>query len=273
MSDFGVPAFYLIACNEFKRVVGHPLVIVLTIILIMIAVLNGIGATGLSGFEKMMNGDVFIKVGLSQTFWHTSIYCTMAAMFVGLVSVAGDRTTGSLNVLISKPLYKRDVIAGKFLGVAVFILLLLTMTFTVSSLLLMLFFRAPLSFEEFSIRLITLILLLFLECCLAAGIAMLFGILFKNLLDAAILTVSFLYLEWYTPIQDYLGSFYIVSPSSLYVKIFSATPDPHFTGLIDTSLAFTTWANVAAPYIVLMVLYLIAVLLINSFIFSRSEKY
>jgi len=274
MMGFNVIPLYFIAHNEFKRILGHPLVIIIACILIMIAVLNGIGSSQLIGFEKVMEGDdVLIKVGMSQIFWNLSKYCTIAAMFIGLVSIAGDRSNGSLNVLLSKPLYRKDVIAGKFFGIAVFMLFLVSMTLLISSLLIMLFFRAPSLPLDFLLRLSTLIFLLFLECSLTVGLTMLIGIVFKNLLGAAVITASFLYLEWYTTIPYSLSFFNFIVPSSLYIKIFSSAPEPRYTGLLDTSLEFLDWANLAAPYILLIVLYTIAVLFINSYMFTKSEDY
>ncbi len=272
MMGFNARPSLLIARNEFKKITGHPLIFMFIGILVLIAALNGIGFKGgLSWFEQVMEGDVFVKVGMSQIYWNSSMYCTFAAMFIGLISVAGDRANGSMGVLLSKPLYKRDVIAGKFMGIAAFILVLVSIAFLASSLLIMLFFRAPLSLVDFFIRLFTIIILLFLECSLAAGIAMMIGILFRNLLDAAIIVASVLYVEWYTQISVYLGGFSFISPSSLYSKIFNAAPGQHFTGLMDTSMGFMDWLGVAAPYIVLMVLYVIAVFLVNSYVFVRSE--
>ncbi len=272
MIGLNLRPFLLIAQNEFKKIIGHPLIFVFTGILVLIAVLNSIGfAGGLSWFEQIMEGDVFIKVGMSQIFWNLSMYCTFAAMFIGLISVAGDRTNGSMGVLLTKPLYKRDVIAGKLVGISAFIIILVSMTFIISSLLIMLFFRAPLSLMDFFIRLFTIIILLFFECSLAAGIAMLISILFKNLLDAAIIVASILYVDWYAQINVYLGDFSFISPSSLYNKIFHATPDLHFSGLMDTSIGFMAWFNAASPYIELMVLYVIVVYLVNSYVFARSD--
>jgi ABC-2 type transport system permease protein len=267
-------ASLLVARNEFRRVIEHPLIIAILLIMLILVALNGINGPGLSGYDTIMSGsDVFIKVGLSDVLWNMSTYCTMAAMFIGLVSVAGDKSTGSLNILLSKPLYKRDILAGKFLGVISFIFLLITVVYASSSLLLMLFFRAPLSFEEFMLRLSALILILFLESSLAAGIAILLGLIFHRLLDAALIVASIFYLEWFTSIPNYPSIFNMLNPTTLYFKILWASPDPRFTGLVDTHFGFTTWAVIALPYIILLVLYLLGIVLVNTYLFTRSEDY
>ncbi|MDI6897877.1 ABC transporter permease [Methanocella conradii] len=263
---------FLIAHNEFKKVVGHPIVIIIALVLIMISALNGITSSGLSGFEKIMpNDDVLIKVALSGMFWHVSEYCTIAAMFIGLISIAGDRYNGSLNVLVSKPLYRKNVVVGKFLGISLFVLLLVSVVYVVSALLIMLFYRAPLSPTDFLLRFTALIVLLFLECSLTVGITMLVGIVFKNMVEAAVITASFLYVEWYTTLPHSIGELGFLFPSSLYIKIFSTVSDPRFTGLLDTSMDFMEWAGLAYPYILLMVLYIIVVLLIDSFVFTKVD--
>lgn len=271
---FNVQPIVLIARNEFKKMAGQPLNFLFAGILVLIAILNGIGfANGLSYFEQIMQGDVFIKVGMSEILWVLSMYCTFAAMFIGLISVAGERTSGSLNLLLSRLLYRKDIIAGKFIGMAVFILILVSMTFIISSLLIILFFRMPYSFTDFFMRLLAFICLLFLESSISACIAMLIGIIFKNLLDASVMVASVLYIEWYTQIRVHLGSLDILSPTGLYIKIISAAPDRQFTGLMDTSLGFMTWFDIAKPYIVFMIFYLIIILLVTSIVFARSEDH
>jgi len=54
----------------------------------------------------------------------TSQICTITAMFLGVISIVGDRNDNIFKVFITKPLYIRDIIIGKFLGINAFILTL-----------------------------------------------------------------------------------------------------------------------------------------------------
>lgn len=272
---FNTSNLLIVANNEFKRIISHPIVIVVTAILIFVAVLNGFGSTNLAGIEQLglfNDDDVFIKVGMSQLFWISSLYCTIIAMFLGLFTIAGDRAKKSIGVLIVKPLYRKDIVIGKLLGVLLFLALLIFLNFSISSLIMMLLFRPPFMLYEFFLRLFTLMLILFFECSLMASITMMIGISFKNLLEAAGISISFLYLEWFAPISGYPGYLDIFSPSRLYFKIFNYSPIPSFNGLLDTSLGFFTWLHGTVPYILLIVLYIMALTQVNCYLFSRSDS-
>ena len=109
----------------------------------LLALANGLGSIKvLPTFESWMTGDVFIGVGLSQVFFNISQYCSVAALVLGLLSVAGDRKR-VLGVLLTKPVLKRDVVAGKFIGLSAFMLLLITVTYLLVSLLITLALPGP----------------------------------------------------------------------------------------------------------------------------------
>lgn len=266
---------YLVARNEFKRIVGHPLIIVISLILLTISVLNGVGQVHL--LSTMENGmmptvltgkDIFLIVGIQGIFYNFSLYCAILAIFIGALSIGEERSSKSLSVLLMKPLYRRDVAAGKFLGNGAFLLFFIVFNILVSSLLVMIFFREPLSMPEFIVRILSYSSVLFLECILSLGITMLGGIVFKNLFTALIAAVTFYYLDWYSFLTNYLGNLAFLSPRYLYYKIIGISG----VNLFDTSVGYSVWLGATLPFIVLILFEVIIIVLVDCFVFSRGDE-
>ncbi|HEY3273976.1 MAG TPA: ABC transporter permease subunit, partial [Methanocella sp.] len=257
-----------LAANEFRRQIGHPVTIVVFILLVVLAVINGLGSIKvLPTFESWLSGDIFIKVGLSQEFFNISQYCSVAALILGLLSVAEDRRR-VLGVLLTKPLHKRDVMAGKFLGLNAFLLLLITVTYLLVSLLIMLAYRGPSALDEFVLRLSALILALFLECSFLAGIGMLIGMVFSSLKEAIIVGVTYLCIEWFSNAM-FMDILKYLSPYYVYFKIISVTDE---VSVFNTPVPFGVWLGQALPYIGLMSAGIIIVFVLNCVVISRTEE-
>ncbi len=266
---------YFIARNEFRRIVGHPLVIIISIVLLTISLLNGIGkAHLLSTLENgmmptmYMGKDIFLIAGIQGIFYIFSLYCAIFAIFIGALSVSEERSNRSMSVLLTKPLYRRDVAIGKFLGNGVFMMIFILFNVLISSLLVMIFFREPLSMLDSIVRIFSYISVLFLECMLSLGITMLIGIIFKNLFTALIVAVTFYYLDWYSFLTNYAGNLAFLSPRYLYYKVIGISD----VNLFDTSIGYYGWLNAALPLIVLMVLEVIIIMLIDCFVFTKDEE-
>ena len=257
-----------LSANEFRRQIGHPVTIAVFCLLVVLAIINGLGSIkALPAFETWMTGDVFIDVGLSQELFNISQYCSVAALILGLLSVAGDRKR-VLGVLLTKPLRKRDVIAGKFLGLSAFLLLLITVTYLLVSLLIALAFRGPSSMEELTLRLAALILALFLECSFLAGVGMLIGMAVSSLKEAIIVGVTYLSIEWFSNAM-FMSLLKYLSPYYVYFKIISATDD---VKLLDTTAQFSVWLGSALPYAALMIVGVIIVFVLNCIVIARTEE-
>lgn len=127
-----------IAHLEFRRAFYNPLIIIVGSFLLFNAIINGMGSRYMFQYFEGEAFDIVTRVGLNNVFYITSIICTIAAMFLGVTSTVGDRNTNILKVVLSKPLYIRDVIIGKFLGISAFILTLVFATLLTCSLLEML---------------------------------------------------------------------------------------------------------------------------------------
>ncbi|MGA9139506.1 MAG: ABC transporter permease subunit [Methanocella sp.] len=258
----------LLAANEFRRQVWHPVTIAVFGLLVVIAMANGLGSIKvLPAFESWMSGDIFIDVGLSQVFFNISQYCSVAALVLGLLSVAGDRKR-VLGILLTKPVLKRDVIAGKFIGLGAFMLLLISVTYLLVSLLMALAYRGPTSMEEFALRLSALILALFLECSLMAGIGMLIGMAFGSLKEAIMVGVTYLCIEWFSNAM-FMELLKYLSPYYVYFKIISATDT---VTVFNTTVPFREWLGQALPYAALMIAGMAIVFVLNCIVIARTEE-
>lgn len=262
---------YIIALNEINKIISHPLLYVIVLIVLVIAILNGLGYSHiiLPELDRYANQDVFLIHGMGQIFYNLSLYSTIFAVFIGVLTIGEERFNGSLSILLSKPLYRRDIVLGKFVGTSVFLLLFILIEYLVSAFLVMVFFREPLSIQEFILRSFSNILILYFECSLTLVITMLFGILFKDLLVALIASITFLYVDWYTTLIQSFSVFKIISPHYLYLTIISGNSQGI---LLDTSFPYNDWLSATLPFIVLMFLEIIVFLLINCSLFSKSDE-
>jgi ABC-2 type transport system permease protein len=235
-------------------------------ILLILAVLNGMGiADTLRVFDKGSRmGDVFLVTGLSQVIYSSTFFCTIVAVFLGAMSMAEDRSRSALSLLLTKPLYKKDIIAGKFLGLNILLFTLVAVNQVIYSVILIVSFRPPLSFEDFLLRLFTYIVLLFLEASICMGLMMLIGALFKELLKVTLLSITFLYIDWYSFLPTKLGVFREISPK---LWAFTVTHD-----LLITSIPYIVWICNNIQYILLMILSIILLFLMVCYVFARSDK-
>jgi ABC-2 type transport system permease protein len=257
-----------LALNEFRRQLGHPVTIAVFGLLVVIAVANGLGSIQvLPSFETWMDDDVFIRVGLSQVMFNISQYCSVAALILGLLCVAEDRRR-TLGVLLTKPVLKRDVVAGKFLGLNAFMLLLIAVTYLLVSALIALAFRGPSSMEEFVLRLAALTLALFLECSFLAGVGMLIGIAFGSLKEAILVGVTYLSIEWLSNAM-FMNVLKYLSPYYLYFKIISADD---LKSVLFTTVPFGSWLAQALPYAALMIAGIAIMFALNCVVIERTEE-
>ncbi len=264
-------SIYIVAWNEFNKVIRHPLLYIIVLIVLVIIVLNGLGYSHifLPELDRYSNQDVFLIHGMGQIFHNLSLYSTIFAVFIGVLMIGEERFNGSLSILLSKPLYRRDIIIGKFAGTSIFLLLFILIEYFVSAFLVMVFFREPLSMQEFILRSLSNILALYLECSLTLVITMLLGVIFKELLVALIASITFLYVDWYTNLVQSLSVIKIISPHYLYFTIISGNSQGI---LLDTSVPYGDWLSATLPFIILMLLEIIIFLLINCSLFSKGDE-
>lgn len=271
MSDLRqINAIFIIASNEFKRYFSSPLILVISILLALFAIINGVGcASFLSSIEQVYAGkDIFMYIGICQLLYPSALFCTVVAAFIGAMSMAEERSRKSLDILLTKPVYRRDVILGKFLGLNAFVFIMVTLNLLIISALIAVFFREPLSIDDFLIRITALIIILCLECSLVIGFTMFIGIFFKNILQVAFLAVTFLFIDWYCFPRD-LGVISLVSPEMMFFTIYEVNNNSE---LMDTSVSIASWLNTSAPYILFIIIEIVAIYALNILLFSRSDE-
>jgi len=126
--------------------------------------------------------------------------------------------------------------------------------------------------SEYIIRICSFILILYFECSLVCGIAMLVGLVFKNLLDSVAVAITLFFIDWYGQIlTDRIGILYtLVSPMRLYFYAFGSSDGRIL--LTDTTVPYVSWLNYASPYVILMLVEILAVLAINCFVSIKMEE-
>jgi ABC-2 type transport system permease protein len=262
---------FKIADHEFYKLLRNPLMIIFIAILTALLIVFSIG----SSINLSTNGQKlyplpvanFMTYGLQNTFYETSYMLATLAMCLGVFAIADERANGSLRVLLCKPLYRRDVMMGKFLGNSEFMFLLAAFSLTMlTSLTLMLY---PLSFGsllEVAIRVVTYILLMFLMCMMTFSMTMLIGVLFKNIILSLLLSASLIYVQWFNYLFGILQGLSIFIPNNLY--IFTILDN---NSIFDVALPFDQWFLLSLPYIILMILEVCLLLIISAFVFNREE--
>lgn len=264
----------IIAENEFKAIAANPLVILVGVIVIFMAFINGYGGYGGSSRIDVsyykVGQDSFMQ-GLMQIWYNTVFICNIMAAFLGVISIAKERWTRSINVLLIKPIYKMDIVAGKFAGISVFLLIFISLVLAFTTVMLIIFFKEPLSYYELFMRLFAYIIILTGECSLVAALTMLVGSAVNNFIGSIAIVITYIYAEWISPITS-LGDFSSITPGGLLVKMYNPIKTSgYITELFNTLVPFTQWLSDAAPYLIFLLLYLTAILVINCWAFVKVD--
>jgi ABC-2 type transport system permease protein len=260
-----INAIVKIAKNELREIVTNRFMMLVSIIIILFTVVDGMRNSYHNDAFSLL-GFVFVSMG--SEFYVISLLCTIVAAFIGLMCVADDRNN-SISVLLTKPLYRRDVILGKYTGIAVSLLSLIAISIFFSSMFLLLFYGMNDILGEFILRQCTLIAILFIECAMVSSVTMLFGLLFKNLIFAMGMTVTYFYIDWYANPTFSIKELLYLSPNQLYMKIFLGTGG---IGLNDTGYLYMSWLSFALPYVLLMIFLTIALVSICCFVFTKRDQ-
>lgn len=261
----------LIAGNEFYKLLYNPLVLAVSFILLALAIINAVGGIKTLSYAMVTENpgyDVIVGVGLGQITYSIAFLCTTVAIFIGAVSLVEEHSRKTLGILLTKPLYWRDIVAGKFLGLNAFLLAFISANILISSFLIMGFFRGPISWTEFIVRVSSYIFIVYIACSICSGIAMLIGILTKNILEATLISATFLYLNWYTTFAMNLGKFMLILPGQLMFTILNADGKSQ---LLNTCIPYMDWLGLAAPFILLAILAVFLIFIIDCFVFIKMD--
>lgn len=267
-------AVFEIARQEFARLLIHPLVPLAALLVLIAAYLNGAGGAHdleiLSGMDLYHKSDM-VLVGFGQSLQSTSMICTIMAAFLGAISIPYERWKNTVNVLLTKPLYRRDFIIGKFVGLSAFMLLFNTISILLIGLLIIVYFRGPQSDLEFAWRLMAYILVLTLSCSLVIALNMLFGTISKNLLVVTSASITYIFIDWIWYNDKFLGSLSVLTPVNLYFKLITPFPIT-WTTLFDTLVPFDRWFYGIIPYLAILFAEMSILLLMGIFVFSRDDN-
>jgi ABC-2 type transport system permease protein len=268
-------AVFAVAKNEFSRIAINQITIVFIGLIIIWAIINTIGYSGT--WEKIQQHpdfvshmETFYTLGISNFFYKLSMLFAFLSMCLGIITIANERSTGSLGILTAKPLYRRDIIIGKFVGLSAFLLLLMVLVTILFVLPLMIFFETPTSFTDFLFRMGSIIIVTFLNCSFTLGIVMLFGIAFSKA-EALVLSLAYIATEWLSEngnILYYLGNLKIIDPGMLQMYAFGL--GNNFILYIDLP-SLNSWLSYSMPYIVLMMAEVLIIVMINCMLFNREE--
>lgn len=263
-------AILTIAENEFSMLARNPVVILFGTLMFILALINAAGCSALLPSIDILDHSIVFFIGVGNFFWIVSMFFAFLSMCIGIISITDERSKSSLRVLITKPLYRRDVIMGKFFGISIFLLLFIFFTVTLFISLMMTVYEAPDSIIELILRMGSFVFILFFCCSFTLGLVMLFGILLSKA-EALILSLAFMSFEWLpqTPMSFFVYSdLQIIDPIYLFHHaIFTFEGDDLFT----TTLPFIAWLNHALPYVIIMIAEVLIIVLLNSILFNREE--
>lgn len=257
---------YHVARNEFARVFFHPLTPAIVILLTFLAILNAVGGTTANFSRGPDEAGLYYCIG--QTFMFTSVYGVVVAVFIGVMSIAEERRNHSLNIILSKPLYRRDLIFGKFLGLNCFMLTIIVYSMLLAGLALSIFYFTPTNPLDFLSKIAIYVLIASVYTSITIAIAILISIIVKDLLVSTTLAMTFIFMDGYvgwTWISPVLNNF---SPKCAmgYLYISQAA------NLQSTTLTVSQWITVNMTNLFFMIAAIILISFISMMAYTRSDN-
>jgi Cu-processing system permease protein len=113
MGVFSPKSIYTIAKKEFMDNIRNKWIILLTILFVILIVVFSYLAGGQAGGDDIfgdMQNTVFALLGIS------SIIIPLIAIVLGCLTISGEAESGSLNVVLSYPISRGEVLLGKLFG-------------------------------------------------------------------------------------------------------------------------------------------------------------
>lgn len=262
-----------VAENEFTVMARNQIIPVFSVILLAICIFNAIGCyVHLPKLVTDMQSPlyVFMYTGIQGNLVITAILFYILSMCLGIFSIADERSKGTLRVLNCKPLYRADVIIGKFAGSCGFLLLTIVLTLSLMVSLTLIMYQAPMSaLSEVVPRIVSYMLLLFLSCATMLGLTMLVTIPFSTDMALAI-SVSMIFVQWFVPAPRFLGSLDMLEPAILY--IYAISPPSSGRTVFNVLMPLSDYLIGSLPYILFMILEVILVLMVCCSLYNYMEN-
>lgn len=257
----------LIAENEFGRIIKHPFITLTVILLIIMDIIYaGSSSTILPTVKALEQGDVFLR-GLGNPLHDVAMILSFFSMCVGIITISTERARGSLRVLMVKPVYLKEIILGKILGMMALLLIITSLVVTLHMSLMMISYGMPIALDDAILRILSYILALFGLCVLTAAATMLIGIIFKDLRIALIVSISYLYVMWFSMVPSNIEIIRYIDLMYLYQYIIHGGGN----NLFDTSHSYELWLLSALPYIGAMIVEILAFLFLSISAFNKEE--
>ena len=193
----------LIARNEFSNIVRNPVIIIIAGFLTALIIINALGCHYLLPLNKSFGFNSVFLQGWMNIATPTMEILTILSLCIGIVSVARERSKNTLRMLIVKPVYRRDIITGKLMGIAVFLVLFNILIGFLNISAILISYGGPDSITEIiEIGISTVIISIY--CSLTSGIMILFALVFKGLAESLIFAISYMYLTWYNTYPEFM---------------------------------------------------------------------
>ncbi len=263
-------AVYKVAWLEFARVMANPIVLLAGLIIMVFVYAGDVGIIGVLQYNSLTeNVDTAVLQGLDNGWASTGMICTILLAFLAATTIPYEKWSGSVNVLLTKPLYRRDFVLGKFLGLSSFALLFITFTVLFKGLMVIVLFRGPESVSTFLWHAVVFILIFSLTCWVVIALNMLFGIVSRSVLFVTAAAVTYYFIDWIWHSDIFFGSLYSVLPQILYWKLGGGSSYPSI--LTDSLVPFGQWFTYAVPYLAALLIELAVLLLAGILLFSRDD--
>ncbi len=254
------------ARNEFVRVFLHPLTPLIILLVSVSAILNVF--VGVTTDLDIAPGDYSLYYSLSQIFNVTSKYIGFIAVFTGVMSLAEERKNHSINIILSKPLFRKDLIAGKLLGLNCYLLTVIAFSILFTGLALVLFYFRPTDSLDYVAKIAIYVLIAFVYASLNIAIALLISIIFKDLLICVSMAMAYIFIE------DYVG-WWRISPFLDNFSPVIAMSNLHFNkaaNLQNTTTTASQWISANATNLCFMIAATVLISLIAMAVFTRSDN-
>ncbi len=263
----------LIARNEFANVIRNPVTYVMLSVIAILMLVNISGGPAVYDrafrFGGMSVDSSFLAV-LSNFMSTVLMLFVFLTMCLGLLSLSKERTNGSLRILLMKPVYRRDVIIGKYVGIGSSLFLIISIVIVIEFALLMAGIRPAGQLSDISLRVAAYVVIFFIYCMFYMSIIMFFGAMFKNLVYSLIISLFFIFIETFNMFQVlfFIDSNIttILEPKLLFSMIIAGN-----TPLFMASTPFDVWISNSLPYIVLMLIETTLVMLATIHIFNKED--
>ena len=256
----------LVGKNEFARVFYHPLTPVIVLLLTFLAVLNGAGGTTATIGGGSTEKGLYYCIG--QTFMFTAVYCSVVAVFIGVVSIAEERRNHSSNIILCKPLYRRDLIAGKFLGLNAYMLTIIVYSLLLAAIALSLFYKLPANPVDFLLKIGIYVLIALVYSSLSLAIALWIGAVIQDLLISTTLAVAYIFLDGYVGWTWLLPGLSNFSPRYAMCNLYISSA----ANMQSTSLTIVQWFNANLVNLFFLITTVVLLCLITVIVYTKGDS-